>query len=81
MNLNMQHNVAITPKSGEYQYRANVGTGTITMEIGDGDGNFQDMIEGTFSADSDGTMVLSMMPIRVQLTGTATMRLSPVRNY
>jgi len=31
-----------------------------------------------FSADGDGTMAITDMPIRVQLTGTAEFRLSPL---
>ena len=76
--VNFIHNEARNLRPGKYQYRANVGTGAVTIEVGDGDGGFQNMIDGGFSSDSDGTIIVTQFPIRAQLTGTAEFRVSPV---
>ena len=76
--VNFEHNVERTLRPGRYQYRANVGTGGITVEVGNGEGDFQPMIDGVFTADSDGTVLVTNFPLRVQLTGTAEFRVSPV---
>ena len=76
MSVPLVHNTSTTFAPGRYHYRATVGTGGVTVELGDGAGAFQNMIDGVFAADSDGTIVMSHFPVRVQLTGTAVFSLS-----
>lgn len=71
-------NVEVPLAPGKYQYRADVGSGDVTIEIGDGAGGFQTMTNGTITADEDGTLVVGDYPIRVQLTGTAAFSVSPL---
>ena len=76
MIIKLVHNVSTPLAPGKYHYRATVGNGAATLEIGDELGGFQTMINGEFTTDSDGTMYASKFPVRAQLTGTAEIRLS-----
>ena len=73
----LDHNTAVTLPPGVYQYIARVGTGGVTFEMDDGAENFANMVDGVFTTDSDGTMQVTEFSVRVQLTGTATAKLSP----
>ena len=76
MIVPMEHNVPLELAPGKYQYRADVNGGTITVQLGDGAGGFQTMVDGVFSANSDGSILITSFPIQVQLTGAAAFALS-----
>ena len=78
----LDHNTAVTLPPGVYQYIARAGTGGVTFEMDDGAGNFANMVDGVFTADSDGTLTtgttfrgtILLGTVRLALINTGTIK-------
>lgn len=74
MTIELVNAVEVPLSSGRYLFQTNMTTGTVTMQISLSIDRgkpiaFQDITDGSFSADSDGEITLTDCRFRVNITG------------